>query len=180
MPEGQITLGLSIAIPPPFDAELRDWRRRAGDPLADQVNPHITLVPPTPVLSSSLERILGSVRERCAQVPEFALKLRGTGTFRPVSDVVFVSVAEGISSCEILAERLMIDELRGCRSFPYHPHVTVAHDVPPAALDEVFEGLERFRADLVVDEVWAHRQDADGAWHPLTSFPLTAAGLRPT
>ena len=32
------------------------------------------------------------------------MRLRGTGTFRPVSPVVFVNVAEGISRCELLAD----------------------------------------------------------------------------
>ena len=30
----------------------------------------------------------------------FRIHLRGTGTFRPVSPVVFVMLAEGIASCE--------------------------------------------------------------------------------
>lgn len=170
--DGVVTIGLSIPIPAPFDGPLREWRRRAGDPLAEVVDPHITLVPPTEISAGALPQVVDELRERCAVLPAFSLRLRGTGTFRPVSDVVFVAVAEGISSCEVLADRLMVDELRAPRTFPYHPHVTVAHDVPGEALDEVFVGLEDFRADLHIGEVWAHRQEADGEWRPLTSFPL--------
>lgn len=170
-------MGVSIEIPPPYEAELRAWRRRSGDALAEHVNPHVTLVPPTPVPDDGLDRILGTLRERCAAVPPFEMKLRGTGTFRPVSDVVFIAVAEGISSCEVLADRLLVDELRAPRSFPYHPHVTVAQDVDPEALDAAFEGLEGFRADLLVDHVWAHRQDGVGTWHPLARFPLAGVAL---
>lgn len=170
-------MGVSIPIPAPYADELRGWRRRSGDRLADLVAPHITLVPPTPVPAADLPRLMEALRDRCGAHVAFDVRLRGTGSFRPVSDVVFVAVAEGIASCELLAADLLgIDGLCVSRQFPYHPHVTVAQDVTAAALDTVFDGLEGFRADLTVDEVWVHRQEADASWTPLRSFPL--AGRR--
>ena len=172
MSVGDVTIGVSIPVPAPYDEPLREWRHRSGDPRAQHVNPHITLVPPTPIAEKQLDAVIAELRDRCAGLAAFPLRLRGTGTFRPVSDVVFVAVADGISSCEVLADRLLVDELRAPRTYPFHPHVTVAQDVPAEALDEVFAGLEDFRADFVVDEVWMHRQADDGSWQPLTSFAL--------
>ena len=61
-----------------------------------------------------------------------------------------MTVAGGISECE----RWPPPSPRpGCRelAFPYHPHVTVAHDVPPEALDKVYEVLADFSAMFEVD-----------------------------
>ncbi|WP_153505270.1 2'-5' RNA ligase family protein [Cumulibacter manganitolerans] len=176
----EVTVGLSIPMPAPYDAVLQEWRRRSGDPMAELVMPHVTLVPPTPVAEEALDRVLSTLRERCTGLTSFPLRLRGTGTFRPISDVVFVAVADGISHCEVLAERLRTDELRPQLEYPYHPHVTVAQNVPTEALDAVFDGLEDFRADIVVDEVWAHRQNDDGSWTPLTSFALAEGNQEQT
>ncbi|WP_134322713.1 2'-5' RNA ligase family protein [Cumulibacter soli] len=168
-----VTLGLSIPIPAPYDEQLRAVRRRAGDALADLVAPHITLVPPTPVRRQDVETLLSRVRERCAQHRAFLVRLRGTGSFRPVSDVVFVAVADGIAGCEQLAADLLdMEGLRITRSFPYHPHVTIAQDVDEQALDAAFERLENFRADLRVDAVSVHRQESDGSWIPIAAYPL--------
>src|SRR3712207_8607561 len=46
------------------------------------------------------------------------------------SDVVFVAVARGIGNCELLADDVRRGPLARSLTFPYHPHVTVAHDVP--------------------------------------------------
>ena len=65
----------------------------------------------------------------------FDIELRGTGTFRPVSPVVFVQLARGIGGCERLEQRVRPGPLTRDLPFPYHPHVTVAHDVADEALD---------------------------------------------
>ena len=43
------TVGVSIAVPEPYFSQLREMRRAAGDPQADAVPPHVTLIPPTEV-----------------------------------------------------------------------------------------------------------------------------------
>src|SRR4051795_3968811 len=45
----QVMLGVAIAIPQPHAKTLTHWRRLVGDPAADRVFPHVTLLPPTPV-----------------------------------------------------------------------------------------------------------------------------------
>ena len=104
--------------------------------------------------------------------------LLGTGTFRPVSDVVFVQVALGISGCERLEQRIRTGPYAADLTFPYHPHVTVAHDVAEADLDRAFDDLADFRADFEVAEIWLFEQDRLGQWRPVRSFPLT--GPAPT
>ena len=88
-------IGVSIAIPPPFAGELQKRRASYGDPLADFVPTHVTLLPPTEVDDgASRDRRASRTRRRLAAALHHAL--RSTGTFRPVSPVVFVQVAGGI------------------------------------------------------------------------------------
>ena len=51
----------------------------------------------------------------------------------------------------LLAEAITRSEdVRRDTRFPYHPHVTVAQDVPAAALDAVFDDLATFSARFEV------------------------------
>ena len=150
------TIGVAIRVPAPFGPVLQAKRAEFKDPLADLIPAHVTL----------LEQV-------CREVGPFPMALRGTGTFRPVSDVVFVQVARGISGCERLEQRIRSGEYAAPLAFPYHPHVTVAHDVAEADLDRAFDDLADFRADFEVEEIWLFEQDSSGQWQAVRSFTLT-------
>ena len=98
------TIGVAIAIPEPWASELQDYRTSVGDTTATQIPTHITLVPPTEVPDADLQAVCAHLTEAASAVPRFDIHLRGTGTFRPVSPVVFVTLVEGISRCEVLAD----------------------------------------------------------------------------
>jgi len=102
------------------------------------------------------------------------MQLRGTGTFRPLTEVVFVTVAAGISECEQLAEAVRSGPLARDLHFPYHPHVTVAHDVPTDALDRVYAELADFETRFGVDHFTFYVHGDDGHWRPKRVFPLGA------
>jgi 2'-5' RNA ligase len=107
----------------------------------------VTLLGPTeihtellPVVEKQLEAIAA------AQAP-FSIHLRGTGTFRPITEVVFVTLTVGISECELIAGAIAaVEGVHRDSRFPYHPHVTIAQDVSPEALDAAFEDLADFSA----------------------------------
>ena len=86
--------------------------------------------------SSAVDEHLAAVAARHAP---FVVKLRGTATFRPVSPVVFVQLVEGVAGLRAASRRA---SGRGCSTqelrFQYHPHVTVAHEVPDDQLDAAF------------------------------------------
>lgn len=166
------TIGVAIAVPEPWGSALQAARRSFGDPLADAVPTHVTLVPPTPV--ADLDAVQEHLTAVASQHAPFRLWLRGTGTFRPVSPVVFVAIAEGISSCEVVAADVRTGPLAQSLSFPYHPHVTVAHNVDDDALDRAFATLEDFECTFDVDVFHLFVHGDDEVWRPHTSFELTA------
>jgi 2'-5' RNA ligase len=62
-------------------------------------------------------------------------------------------------------------------SFPYHPHVTVAHDLGEEALDRASAALADYDARF---EVWGFtlfEQDREGVWRPQRDFPFGRGGL---
>lgn len=170
--DGQVVLGVSIAIPPPHAEVLVRWREQAGDPQAHLVPPHVTLLPPTVVAASTVPLIEAHLGEVAKAAAPFAMHLTGTGTFRPVSQVVFVRVATGQADCERLEAAVRSGPIQRTLEFPYHPHVTVAHDVAPDALDYVHEGLSEFVARFGVASFTMFQRGTDGSWLPRRVFPL--------
>lgn len=171
------TIGVAVGIPEPWGSQLDDYRSSSGDPLAARIPAHLTLLGPTevdssPDVSTKIEEHLASV---AAGYPPFHLHLRGTGTFRPVTQVVFVAVAAGIGECELLAANIRSGPLARELRYPYHPHITVAHDVPAESLDAVFEGLTGFEARFPVDGFTLYEHGEDGRWHAQRRFPLSGA-----
>jgi 2'-5' RNA ligase len=168
-----LAIGVAIAIPDPWGAELEDWRASLGDPASGAIPAHITLLPPTTVDEHLLVEVEEHLAAVAMAVPAYEVHLRGTGTFRPVSPVVFVSLAAGIAGCELLEVGVRSGLLARDVEFPYHPHVTVAHDLPDDVLDEAYAALATFTARFTVTEFVLY-QHGDGVWSPRRVFPLGA------
>ena len=165
-------VGVAITVPEPFASTLASWRERVGDPEGHRVPPHVTLLPPTLVRTDRLPAAERHLAKVAADGEPFEMHLSGTGTFRPVSDVVFVVVAAGIAQCEQLELRVRSGPLARRTRFPYHPHVTVAHDVPDEQLDAAYAGLTTFEARFPVHGFTMFEQGSDGVWRPRREFPL--------
>ena len=169
------TIGVAVAIPEPWATQLQDYRASVGDATATMIPTHITLVPPTEV-EGELSEIEGHLAAAAGQVSSYTVHLRGTGTFRPVSPVVFVSLVEGISQCEVLADVVRGGPLTVDLQYPYHPHVTVAHDLPDEKLDQAFAEMAGFECEFEVTEFHLYVHDDDRGWQATRDFPLRDRG----
>ena len=174
--EDRVTIGVAIAVPQPFADELQGLRESFGDPLASAIPTHVTLLPPTAVPSAAM----GAVRRHLAGVSAaghpFDMRLRGSGTFRPVSPVVFVTLVQGISQCEQLAAAVRHGPLSVPLQFPYHPHVTVAHHLAEETLDRAFEELAGFECRFEAGGFHLYRHGDHDGWRPTRDFPLGGGG----
>ncbi len=168
-------VGVAVAIPEPHATVLSKWRRQVGDPAADLVYPHVTLLPPTPVPVTRMDEVEQHLAEAAAHHSPFVMHLAGTGTFRPTSPVVFIHVATGVSDCELLERAIRRGPLERDLDFPYHPHVTVAQDIPDAALDEAYEGLAGFVARFPVERFALFSRAPGGSWTWRTEFELAGS-----
>ncbi|HET7529529.1 MAG TPA: 2'-5' RNA ligase family protein [Mycobacteriales bacterium] len=171
------SIGVAIGLPEPYNSELQRWRERLGDPNAARIPPHVTLLPPTEVPPDSLPDIEEHLRVVATDEQDFDIHLRGSATFRPVSPVVFVPLVQGISECERLESKVRSGPLGREIRFPYHPHVTVAHELPAEALDGAFQALASYEADFRVHGFSLFEQGADGTWRPQRDFVFGGGGL---
>lgn len=164
-------IGVAVELPEPYGSDLRGWRARLGDDQAHAVPTHVTLLPPTTVDADLLPEIEAHLEVVASDHLPFEIRLRGTGTFRPVSPVVFVSLAEGISGCERLERAVRSGVLWRPLHFPYHPHVTVAHGLADDVLDHAFTELGDYHGRFTVDRFHLYEHDG-GSWVPRRDFPL--------
>ncbi len=169
----EVVLGVVVTVPEPHAGLLAAARLASGDPEAATIAPHVTLVGPVVVARGVLADVDAHLEAIAAAHGPFVVHLRGTGTFRPVSPVVFVALARGIADCEQLELATRRGPLAGPLRFPYHPHVTVAQEVDDDALDAVEQKLADFDGTFEVTALDRYVNDEDGVWRPVRSFALT-------
>lgn len=178
---GTVTIGVSIAVPEPHGSLLQERRAGFGDRAAHGIPTHVTLLPPTELDGAALPAVEAHLAEVAATGRPFPMALSGTGTFRPVSPVVFVRVVRGAEACARLQQRVrdasgpLARELQ----FPYHPHVTVAHGIEEAAMDRAFEELADYAAEWPCTGFALYEQGPDAVWRKLREFTFGGAVVPP-
>jgi 2'-5' RNA ligase len=166
------TIGVAIPVPEPYGSELRERRAGFGDPLAETVPTHVTLIPPVEVREDELDDVCAALGRVSGEVAPYAMRLHGTGTFRPVSPVVFVAVTEGVADTGDLADRVRRALAVPEPEFPFHPHVTVAHHLEEAMLDRAHGELSGFACDFAVDHFALYHHEDGAGWVPQKAFLL--------
>ncbi|MEU0676350.1 2'-5' RNA ligase family protein [Streptomyces sp. NPDC006172] len=171
---GTVTIGVSIAVPEPHGSLLQERRAGFGDVAAHGIPTHVTLLPPTEVDSASLPAVEAHLLRVASAGRPFPMRLSGTGTFRPLSPVVYVRIVEGRTDCTRLQQQVrdpagpIARELQ----FPYHPHVTVAHGIDEAAMDRAFAELSDYEAQWSCTGFALYEQGADAVWRKLREYPF--------
>lgn len=163
-------IGVSIAVPAPYAGELQRLRASFGDPSARSIPTHVTLLSPTKVDQDDGPEIHEHLRRVAQAQQPFTMLLRSTGTFRPVSPVVFVQVAGGISACERIEQAIRTGPLKRDVQFYYHPHVTIAHNVDDGAMDRAFNKLASFECSFEVSAFDLFEHGDDPVWRPVGTF----------
>ncbi|MEV6809397.1 2'-5' RNA ligase family protein [Streptomyces sp. NPDC017248] len=169
---GTVTIGVSIAVPEPHGSLLQERRAGFGDAAAHGIPTHVTLLPPTEVDEAALPAIDAHLAEVAAAGRPFPMRLSGTGTFRPLSPVVYVRVVRGADACTRLQQRIRDASGPVARElqFPYHPHVTVAHGIDEPAMDRAFAELADYAAEWPCTGFALYEQGADGVWRKLREY----------
>ena len=166
------TIGVALAIPDPWGRQLQDYRVSLGDESARRIPAHITLVPPVDVDDDDLALVDKHLVATASETESYRVHLRGTGTFRPTSPVVFVSLVEGISQSEELADAVRSGPLAMSLAFPYHPHVTVAHRLDEEALDRAFREMADFECEFETADFHLYMHDDATGWQPTRRYHL--------
>lgn len=170
----QLRIGVSIPIPEPYHSRLTRARVEAGDPRAYSIPPHVTLLPPVVVEPGQMGVVVDHLSDVAARSRPFVMELSGTETFRPLSQVVFVNLRSGARECAALHEAVNAGPLRQDLQFPYHPHVTIAHDVAEENLDRAEADMAGFDALFAVAHFSLYEFGDDGVWRDVSTFVLSS------
>jgi len=143
-------------IPPPLGEFLDDLRREMvpdDDPRA-----HVSLLPPRP-LAGGWHEAWAELRNTLKNHPAFDVELTGIRTF-PVTDVIYLEVGAGASELCKMHAAMNSNSLAFEEPFAYHPHVTLAQDIPHHKVGDMlvlaerrwrqFRGHRGFRAERAV------------------------------
>ncbi len=171
-------IGVAIPVPAPWADEVRRVRMAVGDEQARSIPTHITLMPPLTMARDVRSLVADHLSAAAAAVRPFVVELRGTETFRPVSQVVYAPLVQGAEECAALERHVHAGPLAMELPFPYHPHVTLAQNVPVGSLDRAMQEMADFAATFTVDHFTRYVSGPDGVWRPLDSWELGTGECR--
>lgn len=178
--EFPVTVGVTIEVPPPWSEAIAFARKAVGDPLGEVVPAHITLIPSTVIAAADLDGLETHLDRIASGTPAFTVRLRGTGSFRPISEVAFIHVVQGAEECDALAHKLRRGPIVIESRFPYHAHVTIAQDIEPDRLDAAQRDLADFEAEFKVASILLSTHGTPDVpagttvpWTPRRNFALT-------
>jgi 2'-5' RNA ligase len=167
---------LVIYIPDPLGRFLDDLRRE----LVPGCNPHahVSVLPPRP-LPADWQAASEQMQAFTAGQRPFPVELGDVRIF-PVTNVIYIELGSGKEQLSSMHDALNGNALGFEEPFVYHPHVTLAQEIPPGEVKAVHELAERrwkefpgervFRADRA-----AFVQNTLGnCWIDLVNFALGA------
>ncbi|HLY15629.1 MAG TPA: 2'-5' RNA ligase family protein [Bryobacteraceae bacterium] len=174
--EGSGLYALVIYVPEPLCTFLDDLRLElvpGGNPHA-----HVSVLPPRPLPVAAWAAIQ-EARGIVAGFAPFEVQLGGIEKF-DVTDVIYISVTRGGDQLRQMHAALNRGALAFAEPFDYHPHITLAQDIPPERVEPLLDlagrrwrenpGPRAFRADHTMFV----RNTGDN-WVDLAEGPLRAA-----
>ncbi|WP_116112667.1 2'-5' RNA ligase family protein [Austwickia chelonae] len=165
-------VGVAIALPEPHAGLLQEARRNFGDLQGDLVRTHVTLAGPREIPDREMSRVQEHLAMICRDQGPFDVLLQGATSFRPVTQVSYLRVCRGAEECRQLAEAICTGPLAAPQHYPYHPHVTLAQDLPEEALDRAEQEFSDYSLGFRVQELGLYACDRYDRWRLLRDFAL--------
>lgn len=171
---------LVIYIPDTLGRFLDDLRRD----LVPQYKPraHVSVLPPRPLTVDwrlASEELRGVVETWSP----FEIDLTRIEIF-PATNVIYLEIGEGAGELRKMHTAMTCHCLAFEEPFSYHPHVTLAQEIPPSAVDDLrnhaerrwreYRGPRRFRAERAMFVQSA----TNNHWIDLAEYALGVAAVR--
>jgi 2'-5' RNA ligase len=170
---------LVIYIPDPLGRFLDDLRKE----LVPGCNPHahVSVLPPRPIAVDW--QVAGEQVRVCAgNWTPFEIKLEGIRIF-PVTNVIYVELGQGAEEMFQIHAAMNSQALEFDEPFAYHPHITLAQEIPPAEVAavhrraqeiwEAYRGPRSFRAERATFV----QNTLGNCWIDLAEFSLGAVAV---
>lgn len=172
-PQHRNVCALVIYIPDPLGKFLDDLRRE----LVPAYNPHahVSVLPPRPMVDD-WHIAGGQARAITEEWKPFDIELTTVQIF-PATDVVYIEVGAGTAELRKLHREMNAGPLAFDEPFAYHPHITLAQELPPDTVAQArelatrrwqeYRGPRSFHADRVV---FVQNTLAEGCWVDLAEY----------
>jgi 2'-5' RNA ligase len=130
---------LVIYIPDPLGRFLDDLRKE----LVPHYEPHahVSVLPPRP-LAVDWRVAAKQVRSLTDTWSPFEIELTSIDIF-PVTDVIYIELGAGAAELESMHAAMACHALQFAEPFVYHPHVTLAQEIPHRNVGEMLELARR-------------------------------------
>lgn len=161
-------------IPGPLGKFLDDLRRELVP--GYEPNAHVTLMPPRRIAGMPSEA-MRQIGDYLSVVPPFDL-VSGAVAMFPKTDVIYIEICSGRRMLEDLHRGLNQGVLAFEEPFPYHPHITLAQELPPERVAGVLDVARRRWAAFTedrsfrVNELTFVQGSECKRWHDLATVRL--------
>lgn len=180
VPDGEARLNcfaLVAYIPDPLGHFLDHLRRELVPGCRPRA--HVTILPPRPIFSEP-EAASEQVGVTALESEPFEV-LCGEVAIFPVTDVVYLELRSGFRELRDLHRKLNKEHLEYQEPFPYHPHITLAQELPSGTAGAVAEHAARrwnefrFERGFAVEKLSFVQSTVKNTWIDLAYHPLGAA-----
>jgi 2'-5' RNA ligase len=170
---------LVIYIPDPLGGFLDDLRRD----LVPGCNPHahVSVLPPREI-TDSWKPAMEQARALLETWTPFEVEATNLNLF-PATDVVYVEVGAGAQELRRLHAAMNSELLSFTERFAYHPHITLAQEIPEGRVQEVYQrALRRWEEydgprKFIADRAVFVRNTVANRWGDLAAFSLGTVGV---
>ena len=166
-------------MPAPFRHELDGLRRALGSDALARIPPHLTLVPPVNVRTSSMGAALRVLRDAAAGCGPLRLRLGPPASFLPETPTVHLAVHEpvdAVSALRALRDAVFVAPLARPLTHPFEPHVTLDDDADPSRIEAICASLGDYAIEVTFDRLHLLREersdDTGRRWVPVADVPL--------
>src|SRR6266403_4597112 len=172
-------------LPGPLAAFLDEVRHDFAP--ESRAKAHVTVLPPRPLRPSATaadkEAAWQELRELLRGVQPFKVELGEIEVF-PESQAIYVSIRSGQEELERLHDRLNVGRLAFQEPYRYHPHVTVAQDLPPEDVPAAAQ-FARWRwsecnhpRSFILERLTFVQNTPENCWIDLATLELTSRIIR--
>ena len=138
---------------------------------------HITILPPRPLCAPE-ERAEAEIRDISARFHSFDVKLGNVERFQ-TTEVIYLQLDCGARELRQLHQSLNTGAMEYDEPYDFHPHITLAQNLPHERVEETLELARQFWAEwkgkvvFAVEELSFVQNTEQNVWLDLTHFRLT-------
>ncbi len=166
-------------IPDPLGRFLDDLRLE----IAPKCNPHahVSILPPRPVFGAC-EQAWDHIRNRVEEIAAFTVQTEDIEVF-PITSVIYIALGAGRFDLEQMHGVLSTGLLEFHEPYVYHPHITLAQEIPLADVGPALELARRrwqewpYKREFLVDNVTFVQNSSDCGWLDLARCSLAGTPM---